>query len=89
MVAAFIRKGAGSVQYGGLGWGNFLTTQRADLQRRINDAYLQVDVVLMAPDFGGRIVELNVLDNQTVHRDDVLLRIDPVALFRWRQAARS
>jgi multidrug efflux system membrane fusion protein len=55
-----------------------LTIQRMDLRPRTDDAYLQADLVHMAPDVGGRIVELPARDNQTVHRGDVLFRIDPV-----------
>lgn len=60
-----------------------LTIQRIDLRPRTDDAYLQADLVHMAPDVSGRIVELPVRDNQTIHRGDVLFRIDPVP-FRLR-----
>ncbi|HTW28958.1 MAG TPA: multidrug transporter subunit MdtN [Acetobacteraceae bacterium] len=55
-----------------------LTLRRSDLRPRTDDAYLQADVVHMAPDVSGRIIELDVRDNQAVHRGDVLFRIDPV-----------
>jgi len=55
-----------------------LTIRRVDLRPRTDDAYLQADLVHMAPDVSGRIVELDVRDNQPVHRDEVLFRIDPV-----------
>jgi len=54
-----------------------LATRRIDLRPRTDDAYLQADLVHMAPDVSGRIVELNVRDNQKVHKGDVLFRIDP------------
>jgi multidrug efflux system membrane fusion protein len=54
-----------------------LTTRRIDLRPRTDDAYLQADLVHMAPDVSGRIVELDVRDNQKVHRGEVLFRIDP------------
>ena len=54
-----------------------LTTRRIDLRPRTDDAYLQADLVHMAPDVSGRIVELDVRDNQKVHKGDVLFRIDP------------
>jgi multidrug efflux system membrane fusion protein len=60
-----------------------LTIQRMDIRPRTDDAYLQADLVHMAPDVSGRIVELTVRDNQTVRRGDVLFRIDPVP-FRLR-----
>jgi multidrug efflux system membrane fusion protein len=82
MTRAFIRKGVGAlVSMAALAAVIFLavlTVQRADLRPRTNDAYLQADIVHMAPDVSGRIVELNVRDNQIVRRGDVLFRIDPV-----------
>src|SRR5271166_4217356 len=60
-----------------------LTVWRLDIRPRTDDAYLQADLVHMAPDVSGRIVELAVRDNQTVHRGEVLFRIDPVP-FRLR-----
>ncbi len=62
-----------------------LTTRRLDLRPRTDDAYLQADLVHMAPDVSGRIIELDVRDNQFVHRGDVLFRIDPVP-YRLRVA---
>jgi membrane fusion protein, multidrug efflux system len=62
-----------------------LTMQRLEVRPRTDDAYLQADIVHMAPDVSGRIVELNVRDNQKVHRDEVLFRIDPVP-FQLRVA---
>ncbi|HTW71804.1 MAG TPA: multidrug transporter subunit MdtN [Acetobacteraceae bacterium] len=55
-----------------------LTASRLGLRPRTDDAYLQADVVHMAPDVSGRIVELDVRDNQAVRRGQVLFRIDPV-----------
>ena len=54
-----------------------LASRRIDQRPRTDDAYLQADLVHMAPDVSGRIVELNVRDNQAVHKGDVLFRIDP------------
>src|SRR5499427_9725271 len=54
-----------------------LTTRRIDLRPRTDDAYLQADLVHLAPDVSGRIVELNVRDNQKVRKGEVLFRIDP------------
>jgi membrane fusion protein, multidrug efflux system len=55
----------------------FLATRRIDQRPRTDDAYLQADLVHMAPDVSGRIVELDVSDNQAVRKGDVLFRIDP------------
>jgi len=54
-----------------------LATRRIDQRPRTDDAYLQADLVHMAPDVSGRIVELDVRDNQKVHKGEVLFRIDP------------
>ena len=54
-----------------------LATRRIDQRPRTDDAYLQADLVHLAPDVSGRIVELNVRDNQKVHKGEVLFRIDP------------
>jgi multidrug efflux system membrane fusion protein len=62
-----------------------LTSHRLNLRPRTDDAYLQADLVHWAPDVSGRIVELDVKDNQLVHKGDVLFRIDPEP-FRLRVA---
>jgi membrane fusion protein, multidrug efflux system len=54
-----------------------LATRRIDQRPRTDDAYLQADLVHMAPDVSGRIVELDVRDNQAVRMGEVLFRIDP------------
>jgi len=53
-----------------------LVIRRIDQRPRTDDAYLQADLVHMAPDVSGRIVQLDVRDNQEVHKGDVLFRID-------------
>ena len=54
-----------------------LASRRIDQRPRTDDAYLQADLVHMAPDVSGRIVELDVRDNQAVHKGDMLFWIDP------------
>jgi multidrug resistance efflux pump len=41
------------------------------------DATVRAYVVTMAPEVSGRIVELPVADNQFVHKDDLLMLVDP------------
>jgi multidrug resistance efflux pump len=41
------------------------------------DGTVRAYVVTMAPEVAGRIVELSVMDNQFVHKSDVLMVIDP------------
>jgi multidrug efflux system membrane fusion protein len=54
-----------------------LVARQIEQRPRTDDAYLQAYVINMAPDVGGRIVELAVRDNQKVQRGQVLFRIDP------------
>src|SRR5262250_2066378 len=54
-----------------------LVSRRIDQRPRTDDAYLQAYIVHMAPDVSGRIIELDVRDNQKVQRGQVLFRIDP------------
>src|SRR5262252_5798120 len=54
-----------------------LVLRRVDQSPRTDDAYLQAYIVNMAPDVSGRVVELNVRDNQKVQRDQILFQIDP------------
>jgi membrane fusion protein, multidrug efflux system len=42
------------------------------------DAYVQSDLVALAPQITGRIVAVHVADNQTVTQGDLLATIDPV-----------
>ncbi len=54
-----------------------LTVQRLDHRPRTDDAFVDADVVHMAPDVSGRVVALNVHNNQAVRAGDVLFTIDP------------
>ena len=42
-----------------------------------SDASIDADVVHVAPAVGGRIIEIRVHENSTVHRGDLLFQIDP------------
>ena len=53
-----------------------LTWMRLDTRPRTDDGYLQADVVHMAPEVSGRVVDLRVRDNQRVRRGQVLFVID-------------
>ena len=59
------------VALGGYFWltsGRYVTT---------DNAYVQQDMVSVSPDVSGRIVAVNVRENQRVKAGDVLFRIDP------------
>jgi RND family efflux transporter MFP subunit len=58
----------------GLGWAMWTVYFREPWTR---DGTVRAYVVTMAPEVSGRIVELPVVDNQFVHKGDLLLVIDP------------
>jgi multidrug resistance efflux pump len=57
-----------------LGWATWEAYMGAPWTR---DGTVRTYVVTMAPEVAGRIVELPVVDNQFVHKGDLLLVIDP------------
>ena len=54
-----------------------LVQQRMEARPRTDDAYLQADLVHMAPDVSGRIVALKVRNNQFIRTNEVMFTIDP------------
>jgi membrane fusion protein (multidrug efflux system) len=58
-----------------------------------DNAYVQADRVTIAPQISGRIVEVDVRENQPVRKGDVLFRIDPeplqIAAARMRAQVES
>jgi multidrug efflux system membrane fusion protein len=57
-----------------------------------DDAYVTSDFVNVAPYVSGRIVSVNIVDNQAVRRGDVLAEIDPMPFqlaLNEKQAKRS
>ena len=60
---------------------------RIDHEPRTHDAFLYADSAGLAPEVSGRIVAINVRDNQRVRRGDSLVEIDPEPFeLRLRQA---
>ncbi len=57
-----------------LGWAMWDAYMGAPWTR---DGTVRAYVVTMAPEVAGRIVELPVVDNQFVHKGDLLMMIDP------------
>src|SRR5262249_49385774 len=55
----------------------FLALRFSENRPLTDDAYLQAYIVNMAPDVSGRIVQLDVHDNQRVKKDQILFVIDP------------
>ena len=56
------------------GWAMWKTYMQTPWTR---DGVVRTYAVTMAPEVAGRIVELPVVDNQFVHKGDLLLVIDP------------
>ncbi len=54
-----------------------LASHRLEHRPRTDDAYIDADVVHIAPDVSGRVIALNVRNNQAVRAGDVLFTIDP------------
>src|SRR6202049_2631982 len=59
----------------GVGWAMWDAYMGAPWTR---DGTVRAYVVTMAPEVSGRIVELPVVDNQFVHKGDLLMVIDPI-----------
>lgn len=49
---------------------------RKSLGVSTDDAFLRADVVQVPADVGGKVVEVHVIENQHVHKDDILMKID-------------
>jgi multidrug resistance efflux pump len=73
-VLGILITGAATVVAAGFGWAMWDAYMGAPWTR---DGTVRVYVVTLAPEVAGRIVELSVADNQLVHKDDLLIRIDP------------
>ncbi|MFI4919753.1 MAG: efflux RND transporter periplasmic adaptor subunit [Legionellales bacterium] len=54
-----------------------LVLLRMDERPRTDDAVLLADIANIAPDVSGRVVSLNIHNNQSVHAGDILFVIDP------------
>jgi membrane fusion protein, multidrug efflux system len=54
-----------------------------------DDAYVRSDLVSVAPQVTGHIIAVAVVDNQTVHRHDLLAKIDPVPFQLALQAKQA
>jgi len=48
-----------------------------DAQPRTEDAYTRANIIGIAPHVSGRILELNVVDNQPIDEGDLLFVVDP------------
>jgi RND family efflux transporter MFP subunit len=55
----------------------FLAWQRETGQKWTRDGRIRADVVVLSGEVNGRLLHLNVKDNQYVHKGDLLFEIDP------------
>ena len=62
---------AAAVLIGRLLWAHYMDSPWT------RDGRVRADIINIAPDVSGEVVEFAVRDNQFVHRGDVLMRIDP------------
>lgn len=54
-----------------------------------DDAEVSANLIGIAPEISGRIVKINVKDNQLVHKGDVLFEIDPIPYRHSLEIAQS
>src|SRR6516165_4445792 len=54
-----------------------------------DDAEVFANLIGIAPDVNGRIVRINVKDNQLVHKGDMLFVIDPIPYQHALEVAQS
>ena len=54
-----------------------------------DDAEVSANLIGIAPEISGRIVKINVKDNQLVHKGDVLFEIDPIPYQHSLEIAQS
>ncbi len=69
--------------------GVLLASQRLNLRPRTDDAFIDADVVHMAPDVSGRVVVIKVTNNQRVRAGDLLFVIDPEPFRLQLEQARA
>jgi multidrug efflux system membrane fusion protein len=66
-----------------------LVVQRLRIHPQTDDAEVFANLIGIAPEVEGRIVKINVKDNQFVHKGDLLFQIDPIPYQYALETARS
>ena len=66
-----------------------LVVQRLRLHPQTDDAEVFANLIGIAPEVEGRIIKINVKDNQFVHKGELLFQIDPVPYQYALETARS
>jgi multidrug efflux system membrane fusion protein len=67
----------------------FLVVRRFHVNPQTDDAEVFANLIGIAPEVEGRIVKINVTDNQFVRKGDLLFQIDPVPYQYVLETARS
>jgi multidrug efflux system membrane fusion protein len=67
----------------------FLVVRRFHVDPQTDDAEVVANLIGIAPDVEGRIVKINVKDNQFVRKGELLFQIDPVPYQYALEIARS
>src|SRR5262249_47491928 len=63
--------------------------QRVNVHPQTDDAEVFANLIGIAPEVEGRIVKINVKDNQLVRKGDLLFEIDPIPYEYALETARS
>jgi membrane fusion protein (multidrug efflux system) len=71
VVAIAVLAALGAIAWGGSAW--YASFRRVST----DDAYVEGSITPVSAKVGGHIVEMNVRDNQSVKKGDLLLRVDP------------
>jgi len=66
-----------------------LVVQRLRIHPQTDDAEIFANLIGIAPEVEGRIIKINVKDNQFVHKGELLFQIDPVPYQYALETARS
>ena len=66
-----------------------LVVQRLRIHPQTDDAEVFANLIGIAPEVEGRIIKINVKDNQFVHKNELLFQIDPVPYQYALETARS
>lgn len=71
----------------GIGVGLFFYWQYTAAHPSSDDSYLQAGIVTITPEANGRILTVDVVENQYVAQGDTLFTIDPATLIAAQEAA--
>lgn len=79
----------GVVIAAGAVWTSVAVWREVRTNPQTDDAEVFANLIGIAPEVSGRIVKINVSDNQLVHQGDVLFEVDPIPYRHSLEIARS